>query len=123
MTRKGRMIQPNDSAERQVLRAERTVPGPAIHDDGSITKSLGPTDDVVSVFSLVSYVDELKRANEALRQSEASFRTTLESLTDGVIATDVDGRIKYLNPTAERLTGFSASEAVGKAIEQVFPQT
>ena len=46
--------------------------------------------------------------------------TTLHSIGDGVISTDTDSRIVLMNPTAEKLTGWSQSEAVGKPVETVF---
>ncbi|MGH8287680.1 MAG: EAL domain-containing protein [Steroidobacteraceae bacterium] len=43
----------------------------------------------------------------------------LNSLAEAVIATDVDGRITYLNPAAERLTATTAAEAAGKSLEEI----
>jgi PAS domain S-box-containing protein len=63
---------------------------------------------------------EQKRAEEALRASEELFRTTLHSIGDAVIATDVRGRVTFMNSVAERLTGWSASEASGKDAGEVF---
>jgi len=51
---------------------------------------------------------------------EQHLDRTLESIGDAVIATDADGRITRLNPEAERLTGWRASEARGQPIESVF---
>ena len=41
----------------------------------------------------------------ALQISQERFRVTLASLGDAVIATDSEGRITFLNPATERLTG------------------
>ncbi|MCD6155464.1 MAG: diguanylate cyclase, partial [Candidatus Atribacteria bacterium] len=57
-----------------------------------------------------------KRAQEA-----EWFQTTLRSIADAVIATDKEGRVIFMNPVAEKLTGWSALEAVGRPIEEVFP--
>jgi len=43
----------------------------------------------------------------------------LDSLTEAVIATDGEGRIEYLNPAAESLTGSSARDAVGKTLQEI----
>jgi diguanylate cyclase (GGDEF)-like protein/PAS domain S-box-containing protein len=43
----------------------------------------------------------------------------LDSLPEAVIATDAEGRIEYLNPAAETLTGSSAREAVGKLLQEI----
>jgi two-component system CheB/CheR fusion protein len=60
------------------------------------------------------------RAEAAARDSEERLRTTLRSIGDAVLATDGEGQVVFLNPVAERLTGWPASEAVGKKVEEVF---
>ncbi|HWB95187.1 MAG TPA: response regulator, partial [Bryobacteraceae bacterium] len=47
------------------------------------------------------------------------MRTVLASMGAGVIATDLEGRVKFLNPVAENLTGWSRAEALGRPIEEV----
>ena len=54
------------------------------------------------------------------RQLEESVRTTLNSIGDAVIATDRDGRIQRMNDIAERLTGWSRDEAIGRELTAVF---
>lgn len=48
---------------------------------------------------------ELAVANEALQGEREWFRTTLASIGEGVIATDIEGRVTLLNPVAQSLTG------------------
>src|SRR5689334_1570527 len=48
------------------------------------------------------------------------FRTTLFSIGDGVIATDADGRIVFLNPVAGALTKWSQDQARGRPLLEVF---
>ncbi|HET9109030.1 MAG TPA: PAS domain S-box protein [Steroidobacteraceae bacterium] len=48
------------------------------------------------------------------------LEVTLRSIGDAVIVTDVSGRVTFLNPVAERLTGWSMSEARGQPFEKVF---
>lgn len=55
---------------------------------------------------------------ESGRQKEL-LATTLASIGDGVIASDVQGSITFLNREAERLTGWQNGEAVGQAIGRV----
>ena len=47
------------------------------------------------------------------------LETTLDSLSNGIIATDAEGYVLYLNPAAQVLTGWTRSEAVGKLIEEI----
>ncbi|MCT7960268.1 ATP-binding protein [Laspinema sp. D1] len=57
---------------------------------------------------------------QELKQSKEWFATTLRSIGDAVIATDEIGRIRFINPVAETLTGWKQAEALGKEIGQVF---
>ncbi len=62
----------------------------------------------------------LKEAEEALRQSREELATTLNSIGDAVIATDRAGNIVRMNPMAEHLTGWTARDANGRPLEEVF---
>ncbi|MCL4294921.1 MAG: response regulator [Anaerolineae bacterium] len=55
-----------------------------------------------------------------LKESEQWLFTTLNSIGEGVIATDAQGYIKFMNPVAEALTGWSQPEALGQEIKTVF---
>lgn len=63
-------------------------------------------------------------AKEEAQQSEERHRrwaeVTLSSIGDAVISTDSQGRVNFLNPVAESLTGWSMAEAMGKRINDVF---
>jgi len=61
-----------------------------------------------------------RRAEVQARESEAELRTTLRSIGDAVIATDREGRITFLNPVAEQLTGWTEADASGLDANQVF---
>ncbi|NJD53662.1 MAG: PAS domain S-box protein [Candidatus Methanoperedens sp.] len=65
-------------------------------------------------------ITERKRAEEALQKSEQRWATTLASIGDAVISTDVDGRITFMNARAEELTGWMLAEAATKPITEVF---
>jgi len=58
--------------------------------------------------------------HEELQLKEENLRTTLDSIGDAVIATDVTGKIIRLNPVAGKLTGWSCEEALGKHLSEIF---
>src|SRR5205823_13089364 len=60
------------------------------------------------------------QSGEALAASEAQFRATLTSIGDAVIVTDLDGRLTFLNPAAEALTGWPFDAALGEPLDSVF---
>ena len=76
---------------------------------------------ILLAFSIIREIERRERDAAALRQSEEWFRVTLSSIGDGVIATDDQGRVSFLNPIAERLTGTSLAQAKGLKISEVFP--
>ena len=62
---------------------------------------------------------DVKAATDALRSSQETFATTLSSIHDGVAVTDVDGRLVYVNPMAERILG---TGMIGKLPEAWTPR-
>ena len=63
----------------------------------------------------------LERKTEELSQQREWFRVTLSSIGDAVIVTDTKRAVSFLNPVAERLTGWSAAEAIGRPFKEVMP--
>ncbi len=63
---------------------------------------------------------ELHQANLKLLVSEARLSVTLNSIGDAVIATDAGARITFLNPMAEKLTGWKWADASGRAVDEIF---
>ena len=63
---------------------------------------------------------ERTRAEQRLQESEENLAITLTSIGDGVITTDLLGRITSLNPVAVVLTGWSPSDAAGRPLAEVF---
>jgi PAS domain S-box-containing protein len=95
--------------------------------DGSlldISLSTAPLRDVdgniSGIVGMMADITERKRAQEALREREEWLSTTLSSIGDAVIATDTEGRVTFVNPAAQSLTGWSQEEAVGRPLGEVF---
>jgi PAS domain S-box-containing protein len=65
-------------------------------------------------------LDVLNRRAEEIFQSEQQLRTTLDSIGDGVITCDSDGKVQMMNPIAQELTGWGQVDAVGHPLEEVF---
>jgi PAS domain S-box-containing protein len=63
---------------------------------------------------------EAELAEDAVIDRSEWFQITLSCIGDGVIAADREGRVNYLNPVAEKLTGWTIADAAGEEIEQVF---
>jgi PAS domain S-box-containing protein len=60
------------------------------------------------------------QALERIYQKEESFIEILDRIPDGLFTTDKEWRITYFNPAAEKITGFSAYDAVGMYCKDVF---
>jgi two-component system, cell cycle sensor histidine kinase and response regulator CckA len=65
-------------------------------------------------------VTERKRAEERLAAEKEHLAVTLRSIGDAVIATDANARVTLFNDVAERLTGWSAGEAIGRPVHEIF---
>jgi len=60
------------------------------------------------------------RMENRVRESERWLSATLKNIGEGVAAVDADGKVVFLNPHGEVLTGWPADEARGKPVEEVF---
>lgn len=91
--------------------------------DGSIRRfswRSRPVPEEQLVYGAARDITELHATAEALRASQEHLSITLNAIGEGVIVTDVAGRITRMNPVAERLTGWSFEEAAGRSLAEVF---
>ena len=76
---------------------------------------------LVICFALLNrQLSERKLAQRSLAINQKWLYTTLSSIGDAVIATDMNGTVSFLNPVAQKLTGWSLEEARGKSMDIVF---
>ena len=66
-------------------------------------------------------IDEIHDYHKRLIKREQDLSITLHSIGDAVIVTDREGRIKRMNPVAEKLTGWKEKQASGLSVREVFP--
>jgi diguanylate cyclase (GGDEF)-like protein/PAS domain S-box-containing protein len=88
--------------------------------EDKMVPKLDPKGEVVAFFGVARDVTERKKAEDVLYEEKERILVTLHSIGDAVIATDADGRIEYMNPIAEQLTGKQAYELVGHPVEDAF---
>uniref|UniRef100_UPI004055DB48 response regulator n=1 Tax=Candidatus Electronema sp. TaxID=2698783 RepID=UPI004055DB48 len=81
---------------------------------------IGPDGRLLGLIGICRNITELKRAEQRAEEERERLSVTLHSIGDGVIATDVAGRVVYCNQVAERLTGWSSAEAAGRPSAEVF---
>ena len=75
---------------------------------------------MVGISKTARDITSRKRLDDQLRRSEEDLTMTLRSIGDAVIAADQAGMITRMNPTAERLTGWTFDEARGKPVSEAF---
>ena len=102
-----------------------------VHGDSRGTLQLYLADDADATFlteeerllstvtRMIEQTLERKLTAEQLRANEEDLAVTLQSIGDGVISTDTEGRITHINRRAEQLTGWPANEAEGRPVESV----
>jgi PAS domain S-box-containing protein len=81
------------------------------------------TDDelklATTIATQLSQAIEHKRDEEALRESEAQLRATVEQATAGVARCDTNGGIVFANRTLGKMLGYTESELIGKSVAEV----
>jgi diguanylate cyclase (GGDEF)-like protein/PAS domain S-box-containing protein len=65
-------------------------------------------------------ITERKLYEDALFREKESAQITLQSIGDGVITTDANSVIDYINPVAEQLTGWRLEDSMGRPVDEIF---
>jgi diguanylate cyclase (GGDEF)-like protein/PAS domain S-box-containing protein len=74
---------------------------------------------VVRWFGTNTDISERQAMEDALFTEKERAQVTLNSIGDAVICTDIAGIVSFLNPVAEKITGWTAADAVGRAMTEV----
>ncbi len=77
-------------------------------------------DQRILYVAMVRDVTERKHFEQQIDKEKENLAVTLRSIGDGVITTDVNGKITIINNAAEKLTGWTSAEAVGQPLKTVF---
>ncbi len=86
----------------------------------SVTSDLDNQSRILRLSAVIVDVTERNRLALALEAEQEKIQVTLHSIGDAVISTDENAILEYLNPVAEQLTGWTLTEARGKALSEVF---
>ncbi|SFI21639.1 PAS domain S-box-containing protein/diguanylate cyclase (GGDEF) domain-containing protein [Tindallia magadiensis] len=80
------------------------------------------TDGSLSHMTIGTHINitKIKEMEFSLYKEKEQFKTTLISIGDGVISTDIRGNVKVMNKVSEQLTGWTQEEAIDKPIETIF---
>ena len=88
-----------------------------------VSRATARVDDHGRLLRLVGVefdITERKLYEEALFREKESAQITLQSIGDGVITSDADSVVDYINPVAEVLTGWRLENAMGRPVEEIF---
>jgi PAS domain S-box-containing protein len=111
----------NEETDLLRLRAQRADESMARSARAIVAGSLASISLLTLCFVFLSReLSERKRAQMALEKSEKWLSTTLGSIGDAVIATDMNGAVTFMNPVAQSLTGWKLGEGRGKSMDLVF---
>ncbi|MBF0303682.1 MAG: response regulator [Desulfamplus sp.] len=70
--------------------------------------------------SLKFEVEEHRQAREALLKSEEHYRILIENIPDILYRTDMEGKILFISPSCEGVSGYNAEELIGKDVSELF---
>jgi len=119
-----RQIVADMDKEEAALLKIREAESQASHSDARLTFAISTLTSVALVvlmgWVLMRGLAERRRNEAAIREQREWLQITLSSIGDAVIATNAQGHIRFLNPVAEALTGWTQAETEGKALSEVF---
>ena len=94
--------------------------GTPIHISVSVSPVKDQSGRIVGAAKIARDISERKRAEQELRESREHLSVTLSSIGDAVVATDAAGRVTFINPVARDVLGWTAEQASGQMLEEIF---
>ena len=87
-----------------------------------LTAIRSPQNELLGFSKITRDFTDRRKVEEALRASEARFRSLFEFSPDAILATDAEGKIAEVNGQGERFFGYSRDELLGRPIELLIPE-
>jgi len=87
------------------------------------TRAKGTFDNSGKLLRIVATqldITETRLYEAEFKREKENASVTLDAIGDGVISTDTEGLVEYMNPVAQQLTGWAISEAQGLPIKEIF---
>lgn len=91
------------------VRHIRSLANRVLNKQGEVERVLGINMDMT----------EVKQLNEALFQEKERLHITLDSIGEAVLCTDVDMNVTFMNPVAEKMSGWAQADAIGQPVLKV----
>ncbi|SFU05008.1 PAS domain S-box-containing protein/diguanylate cyclase (GGDEF) domain-containing protein [Kosakonia arachidis] len=88
------------------IRHIRTLANRVLNKHGEVERLLGVNMDMT----------EVKQLNDALYQEKERLHITLDSIGEAVLCTDVDMNVTFMNPVAEKMSGWAQEKAIGQPL-------
>ena len=99
----------------------RTKDGRLVHIEGSANPIRDENQNIVGYLAIQRDVTARRAAEEALRESEARYRTLADAAHDHIFIIGHDGRFVYINPRGAALLDMTPQEVVGKRLDECMP--
>lgn len=94
----------------------RTKKGDKVNVEVSVSSTIDEAGEIMGYLALQRDVTERNQVAAALRQSESQFRTVVESLNEGLVITNVDSKVAYLNPRMSQMCGYKSDEMLNQPV-------
>src|SRR4030042_4641847 len=89
--------------------------------DHYVNKNGDPETVYAELKHVISETVRIRKAEEALGQSEEKYRNLVENSKDSVAVIDLRGNVQFVNKATEELTGYNMKEGIGMNVKKITP--